>query len=294
MQGDSAQNPPDTPLLQVEGVSKSFPIFSGILHRATGETSAVQEVSFTLNPNEVLGIVGESGSGKSTLARAALGLIEPTKGTIKYRGEEICHFTKEKMAHFRTRTQFIFQNPYTSLNPRRTVGESIGEALLYHGLVRDEEVQRERVYCALEEVGLPPESIDRYPHQFSGGQQQRICIARAIITRPELIVCDEVISALDLSIQAQILNLLLRLKERHKLSYLFISHDLGVVRLISNRVLVMKNGKIVECGETEMVFQNPKEPYTQRLISSTPIRHPQQRRNGPDSPLNRHPEMSMV
>jgi len=261
-------------LLEVRRLKKYFPIVSGFFRRQVGNVKAVDEVDFTIFDGGVLGMVGESGSGKSTAARAAIRLIEPTGGHISFQGNDFLALGQEELKKTRQKIQIVFQDPYASLNPRRTVGESIGEALLYHKLVRDLQEQVEVTANVLTKVGLSPDAMHRYPHQFSGGQQQRICIGRAIAMNPKLIICDEAVSALDVSIQAQILNLLIELKETMGLSYLFISHDLSVIRHICDDVVVMQQGKIVEQGSVSDIFHHPKNRYTQQLLAAIPRDHP--------------------
>lgn len=262
------------PLLEVKGLKKYFPITAGILRHQVGTIKAVNGVDFTVYTGEVLGIVGESGCGKSTAARAAIRLIEPTAGQITFMGQDFSAFTPQQLQQSRKDVQMVFQNPYSSLNPRHTVAESVGEALLYHGIVKNRQEQREHVAKIFGYIGLAPDAMDRYPHQFSGGQQQRICIGRAIAMSPRLVICDEAVSALDVSVQAQILNLLGELKQTMGLSYLFISHDLSVVRYLCDRVVVLYMGKVVESAPTEELFNHPKHPYTQALLSAIPRRHP--------------------
>lgn len=261
-------------LLKVDHLKKYFPVTAGIFRRQVASVKAVNDVSFHLKEGEVLGIVGESGSGKSTIARAAIRLIEPTEGSIQLLNNDLLSLNKSELRTLRKHFQMIFQDPYASLNPRKTIGESIGEPLRYHGLVKNKTEQEELVKDVLERVGLSASYLHRYPHQFSGGQQQRICIGRAIALKPKLVVCDEALSALDVSVQAQVMNLLIELQQTLGLSYLFISHDLSVIRHVSDRVLVLYLGKVMEMGSTEAVFNNPKHPYTQALLSAIPKKHP--------------------
>lgn len=267
----------EVPLFQVKGLKKYFPVVSGFFRRQVGEIRAVDGIDFTLNQGEVLGVVGESGSGKSTAARAAIRLFEPTAGQVRFEGADFLTLEPEELKRKRKEIQMVFQDPYASLNPRKSVGESIGEALRYHGLVSSLSEQEERVAATLKQVGLSPDAMAKYPHQFSGGQQQRICIGRAIALGPKMIICDEAVSALDVSVQAQILNLLEELKNSLGLSYLFISHDLAVIRHLSDRVVVMCQGKVVEEGPVETLFEHPQHPYTQKLLSAIPITHPKYR-----------------
>lgn len=264
------------PILEVKNLKKFFPICTGMFRRETGSLKAVNDVSFSIGEKEVVGIVGESGCGKSTLGRAAIRLIEPTSGTIRFLGEDLLTLNKHKMLEARKKMQMVFQDPQAALNPRKTIGETIGEALLYHKIVRSNKACQKQVCETMELIGLSPDTIDRYPHQFSGGQQQRICIGRAIAMKPKLLVCDEAVSALDVSVQAQIINLLNQLKELIGMSYLFISHDLSVIRHLCDRVVVLYLGKVMEEATTEELFNNPKHPYTQALLSSIPKDHPNQ------------------
>lgn len=245
------------PLLQFKNVRKYFPVHAGVFRKVVAHVKAVDGVNLVLHKGEVHALVGESGSGKSTLGRLAIRLMEPTSGHVEYAGGKHS-------------IQMIFQDPHSSLNPRMTILEAIGEGLLFHGLVKNEKEKKERVAEVLNDVGLISDMMMRYPHQFSGGQQQRICIGRAIALKPEILICDEAVSALDVSIQAQILNLLVRIQQELGLSYLFISHDLSVVRHISDRITVLYLGHVMETGTVKDIFENPKHPYTQALLSSIP------------------------
>jgi len=261
------------PLLEVKELRKYFPIKKGILSKHVGYVYAVDNVSFTLARGETLGLVGESGCGKTTLGRAILRLIEPTGGEILFEGENILAYDDEKMRRLRQEMQIIFQDPYSSLNPRMTVAELIGEGLKSHGIGTPSE-RKERIAMLMEKVGLRPEQLSRYPHEFSGGQRQRIGIARALALNPKLIICDEPVSALDVSIQAQVVNLLVNLQKEFGLSYIFIAHDLNVVEHISDRVAVMYLGKIVELAKDTELYQSPKHPYTEALLSAVPVPNP--------------------
>lgn len=265
-------------LLSVQNLVKRFPIKGGILNREVASVRAVADVSFNIKRGETLGLVGESGCGKSTLGRSILRLIEPTAGQVFFKGRDITQVDKTEMRRLRRQMQIIFQDPYASLNPRMNVEQILSEPLDIHQLSTSREDKRKRIFKLMELVGLRRESISRYPHEFSGGQRQRICIARALAVEPEFIVCDEPVSALDVSIQAQIVNLLQDLQKELGLTYLFIAHDLKVVEHISTRVAVMYLGKIVEIAESEVLYQDPQHPYTRALLSAIPIADPTQKK----------------
>jgi len=265
-------------LMEVKNLKKYFPLRGGFLSRVTGEIRAVDGVSFSIRPEETLGLVGESGSGKTTVARAILRLSSITDGQILFKGRNIFKLDKEELRKLRRRLQIIFQDPQASLNPRMSVEENVGEAILIHRLAKGSE-KRKKIVRLLEIVGLSAHYLRRYPHELSGGERQRIGIARALAVDPQLIVCDEPVSALDVSIQAQVINLLKDLQRRFGHSYLFIAHDLSVVRHIAHRVAVMYLGKIVELATRERVYTSPQHPYTEALLSAVPI---------PDPTVDRH------
>jgi oligopeptide transport system ATP-binding protein len=261
-------------VLAATDVRKYFPITVGVLKRTVGQVQAVDGVSLELYKGETLGIVGESGCGKSTLARVLMGLIPATSGSVKLEGEELVGMKPSRLRQIRRDVQIIFQDPYSSLDPRMTVGKIIGEPFEIHRGVAPKGDRRRKVRELLEVVGLSPEHINRYPHQFSGGQRQRIGIARALALRPKVIICDEPVSALDISVQAQVVNLLENLQSEFGLSYIFVAHDLSVVRHISDRVGVMYLGKMVETGTEDQIYERPTHPYTQALLSAVPVPDP--------------------
>jgi oligopeptide transport system ATP-binding protein len=265
----------DRPLLEVQGLRMHFPVTEGVLaHRQIGEVKAVDGVDFAIRRGETLGLVGESGCGKTTTGRCILRLERPTAGAIIYDGVDIARLAAKDLQAWRRRIQVIFQDPYSSLNPRMKVGQIIAEPMKVHGIEPDAERRRARVRELLAVCGLNPRFADRYPHEMSGGQRQRVGIARALALEPEFIVCDEAVSALDVSIQAQVVNLLEDLREKFNLTYLFIAHDLSVVRHLCQRVAVMYLGRIVEMAETDELFERPLHPYTQALLAAVPVPDP--------------------
>jgi oligopeptide transport system ATP-binding protein len=265
-------------VLSVVDAVKHFPITQGIVRqKVVGQVRAVDGVSFDLRRGETLGLVGESGCGKSTMSRVLMGLLPATSGSVKLLGQELVGMRERELRRMRRNVQIIFQDPYASLDPRMTVGGIVGEPFRIHPEVAPRGDRRQKVQELLEVVGLNPEHYNRYPHQFSGGQRQRIGIARALALRPQIIVCDEPVSALDVSVQAQVINLLERLQDEFDLSYVFVAHDLSVVRHISDRVAVMYLGKIVEIGDETEIYEHPTHPYTQALLSAVPVPDPTQR-----------------
>jgi len=259
-----------TPLLEVQNLKVYFPIFGGVLRKKTGEVRAVDDVSFAIGAGETVGLVGESGSGKTTVGRAIIKLVKPTDGHILWEGFDTVPMDETEFRPLRKKIQMIFQDPFGSLNPRMTVTSIIGEALDIHFPLMSASEKIQRVIQLLDQVGLLPTHLGRYPHEFSGGQRQRIGIARALAVEPRLIICDEPVSALDVSVQAQIINLLLDLQKQLGLAYLFIGHDLAVVEHVSQKVLVMNQGKLVEEGSCEQIYRHPRDPYTQKLLAAVP------------------------
>jgi ABC-type oligopeptide transport system ATPase subunit len=265
--------PPMRPVLEVDDLSRHF-ITNGFFGREEHRVRAVDGISFTVAPGETLGLVGESGSGKSTTGRLVLRLDDPTSGRIRFEGQDITSLRRGQLRTMRRRMQVVFQDPYSSLNPRMRVGDAVAEPLEAHGIVREKKARQEKVAALFQRVGLNPRFATRFPHEFSGGQRQRIGIARAIAVEPRLIVADEPITALDVSIQAQIVNLFMDLQEEMGVAYLFIAHDLAMVRHLCHRVAVMLRGRIVETASTEQLFADARHPYTQALISAMPIPDP--------------------
>ena len=256
------------PILKVQNLRTWYPLRKGVFGRTYAHIKSVDDVSFDVYPGETLGLVGESGCGKTTLGRSILRLVEPTSGNVIFEGRDITKLNNKELREYRKQAQIVFQDPYSSLNPRICIGDSIAEPMMVHGIEKDAKKRRERVCHLLEEVGLEASHYQRYPHEFSGGQRQRICIARALAVNPKLIICDESVSALDVSVQAQVLNLINRLKKEFGFTYIFISHDLSVVRFMSDRVVVMYNGKIQEMNEADALFNNPQNDYTKKLIAA--------------------------
>ncbi len=265
-------------LLEVENLSMHFPIWGGVLRRQVGQVFAVNDVSFELQAGETLGIVGESGCGKTTLGRALVRLYEPTSGTVRFEGRDVSSLAGDELKALRSNVQMVFQDPYTSLNPRRTIERTLEEPLVLHG-VKSKDERRARVRRLLETVGLRESDLPKYPHEFSGGQRQRIGIARALVLEPRLVIADEPVSALDVSIQSQVLNLLVDLQKRRGLTYLFISHDLTVVKYISDRIAVMYLGRIVELADADAIYEAPRHPYTQALLAAVPVPDPRRPRS---------------
>ena len=265
-------------LLEVENLNMHFPIWGGVLRRQVGQVFAVNDVSFELQAGETLGIVGESGCGKTTLGRALVRLYEPTSGTVRFEGRDVSSLAGDELKALRSNVQMVFQDPYTSLNPRRTIERTLEEPLVLHG-VKSKDERRARVRRLLETVGLHESDLPKYPHEFSGGQRQRIGIARALVLEPRLVIADEPVSALDVSIQSQVLNLLVDLQKRRGLTYLFISHDLTVVKYISDRIAVMYLGRIVELADADAIYESPRHPYTQALLAAVPVPDPRRPRS---------------
>jgi glutathione transport system ATP-binding protein len=262
------------PVLEIEDLTVRFDIRGGLLSRVTHRVHAAEKVSFNIYPGETLALVGESGSGKSTVGKTIQQLQDPVSGAMRFHGQDIFSLPAEDRKAFRKQTQYVFQDPYGSLNPRKPVGDSLIEPAVVHGLVTTKAEAKEKIADLLVKVGLPVDHAGRYPHQFSGGQRQRLCIARALACDPSLIIADEAVSALDVSVQAQVVNLLMQLQAERGLSYLFITHDMAVVERISHRVAVMYLGQIVEIGSRQQVFENPQHPYTKRLLSAVPVLNP--------------------
>ncbi len=281
------------PLLEVKNLKKYFPVSGGFFKRVVGYVKATDDISFTIGEGETMGLVGESGCGKSTTGRALLRLHEPTAGEVYYKGQDVIGASKSEMKQLRMDMQIVFQDPYSSLNPRMTVGQIISEPIIHHGIMKKGKELENKLSELLDKCGLASYHVNRYPHQFSGGQRQRIGIARALALNPSFIVADEPVSALDVSIQSQVLNLMMDLQEDMGLSYLFISHDLSVVKYISDRVGVMYLGSLVELADKKDLFSVPKHPYTQALLSAIPVPNPKARKKQiilkGDIPSNVHP-----
>jgi oligopeptide/dipeptide ABC transporter ATP-binding protein len=275
--GDGMREPVEAPVIEVAGLKKHFPVKKGLLRRTIGQVLAVDGVSFSIARGETLGLVGESGCGKSTVARTVLRLVEPTAGAIVVGGDDITKLSKTDLRPYRREMQIIFQDPFSALNPRMSAGDIVGEPLRVHGIA-DRKARAERVGALFEQVGLRRAQMRSFPHEFSGGQRQRICIARALALSPKLIIGDEPVSSLDVSIQAQVINLMMDLQRDKQLSYLFIAHDLAVVEHISHRIAVMYLGKIVEYTDKQSLFLNPLHPYTEALLSAVPVPNPRLKR----------------
>ena len=273
----SVSSPAEAPLLEINGLKKHFPLGRSLLGGSRESVKAVDGVSLLLEDGQTLGVVGESGSGKSTLGRMILKLIQPTAGSIRFRGAEISKLTRKQMRPYRRQMQIIFQDPYSSLNPRIRAADIVGEPLTVHGIARGQE-KSDRVAALFRRVGLRPDQMNKFPHEFSGGQRQRLGIARALALEPKLIIADEPVSALDVSIQAQVINLLVDLQAERQLSYLFIAHDLSVVKHLSQRVAVMYLGVIVELADCDALFENALHPYTEALLSAAPVPEPGRKR----------------
>lgn len=264
------------PIIEAKDLTTRFDIKSGMFGKVTGRVHAVEGVNFHVNPKETLSLVGESGCGKSTTGRSLLKLVEPTRGKVIFEGQDITDFSATQMRAIRPQLQMIFQDPFASLNPRLTAGAAIAEPMKVHGIASGSEL-KDRVASLLRRVGLPPEYAQRFPHEFSGGQRQRICIARALGLNPRMIVADEAVSALDVTIKAQVINLMMELQDEFDIAFLFISHDMAVVERISHRVAVMYLGQIVELGTRQAVFENPTHPYTKKLLAAVPVADPRER-----------------
>ncbi len=264
------------PIIEAKDLTTRFDIKSGMFGKVTGRVHAVEGVNFHVNPKETLSLVGESGCGKSTTGRSLLKLVQPTRGKVIFEGKDITDFSATQMRAIRPQLQMIFQDPFASLNPRLTAGAAIAEPMKVHGIASGSEL-KDRVASLLRRVGLPPEYAQRFPHEFSGGQRQRICIARALGLNPRMIVADEAVSALDVTIKAQVINLMMELQDEFDIAFLFISHDMAVVERISHRVAVMYLGQIVELGTRQAVFENPTHPYTKKLLAAVPVADPRER-----------------